>query len=177
MSHPGVEDKTTVLMTTTRRLQKLIVSVLLLLCSIVTTSPLLSQSKTCPAGETGVTDTKFKPGQVWTYTTRPNETSSTLTILQIDRLEIIGVVIHIRLDGLDVYNPRGEVIHSIGHMPFTRDAILTSTSHLARTNAHIPSMGGYQRWRQDCGGVYSIPVRAAVDVMEITLNQGRPIKK
>ena len=129
-----------------------------------------AQKKPCPIVEAKVADARFKPGQVWTYTTRPNEPSSTLTILQVDHLEKIGIVVHVRLDGLQMHNPRGEVVNSAGHLPFTRDAMLTSAEHLVRTDKQIPTLEGYDRWRHDCGGVYTISVRDAVDVMEKTLN-------
>jgi len=129
-----------------------------------------AQKKPCPTVEAKVADARFKPGQVWTYTTRPNEPSSTLTIIQVDRLEKIGIVVHVRLDGLQMHNPRGDVVNSAGHLPFTRDAMLTSAEHLVRTDKQIPTLEGYDRWRHDCGGVYTISVRDAVDVMEKTLN-------
>ncbi len=143
------------------------------LCAIVGVTAFSSasaQSKPCPALESKVSDTRFKPGQVWTYTTRPTESLSTLTVLQVDRLEKVGIVVHVRLDGLQMHNPRGDVVDSAGHLPFTRDAILTSAEHLIRTEKEVPTLEGYERWRHDCGGVYTISVRDAVDVMEKTLN-------
>jgi hypothetical protein len=133
-------------------------------------SQAISQTKQCPAIESNVSDSRFKSGQVWTYTTRPNESSSTLTILQVDSSEKIGVIIHIRVDGLYAHNPRGERVPSIEHMPFTRNAMLTSADHLIRVEKQLPTLEGYERWQHDCGGVYTISVRDAVDVMEKTLN-------
>jgi len=49
--------------------------------------PTLAQKKPCPALETHISDSQFKPGQVWTYSNRPGESASTFTILQIDRGE------------------------------------------------------------------------------------------
>src|SRR6516162_8458829 len=85
------------------------------------------QKKPCPAIVPNVPDQRFKPGQVWTYATRPNETSSTLTILQVDRSEKVGIIVHIRVDGIQMHAPNGNVLTSIGHTPFTRDALLLST--------------------------------------------------
>lgn len=130
----------------------------------------IAQKKPCPAIETNIVDARFKPGQVWSYQTRPGESSSTLTILQIDRLEKIGVVIHVRVDGLQAHNPRGEVVSSVGHMPFTRDAMLLSIIRLLRTESSIPPLDGYENWRSACGGVYTISVADAIAVMEKTLN-------
>jgi hypothetical protein len=129
-----------------------------------------SQKKPCPALETNVVDQKFHPGQVWTYQSRPGETASTLTILRVDSSEKLGVIVHIRVDGLRVHNPRGELVPYVEHMPFTRDAMLLSVDHLLRSNQPLPNLEGLDRWRSDCGGVYTISVRDAVDAMVKTLN-------
>jgi hypothetical protein len=55
-------------------------------------------------------------------------------------------------------------------MPFTRDAMLLSVDHLLKSNQPLPTLEGLNRWRSDCGGVYTISVRDAVEVMEKTLN-------
>jgi hypothetical protein len=131
--------------------------------------PFLAQEP-CPALETKVSDPTFQPGQVWSYQTRPNETSSTLTILQVDRSAKLGIIVHVRVDGLQAHDPSGDLVPSVEHMPFTRDAMLLSTTHLIRTATTLPTLEGYDRWRADCGGVYSISVAHAVEVMEKTLN-------
>ena len=134
-------------------------------------SEALAQQKACPAIETKVPDARFKPGQVWSYRNRPGESSSTLTILQIDRTEKSGVIIHVRVDGLSAHNPHGDLVPSVEHMPFTRDAMLLSTVRLLRTESSIPMLEGYENWRSACGGVYTISVADAVSVMEKTLNK------
>jgi len=55
-------------------------------------------------------------------------------------------------------------------MPFTRDAVLLSVVRLVRIESSVPNLEGYERWRSDCGGVYTISIADAVDVMEKTLN-------
>jgi hypothetical protein len=132
--------------------------------------PALAQKKPCPAFESKVVDEKFKAGQVWTYENRPGEARSTLTILQVDRLEKLGIVVHIRVDGLQMHNPAGDLVPSIEHMPFTRDAMLISITHLVRTEASVPTLEGYEQWRHACGGVYTISVADAVTVAEKTFN-------
>jgi len=130
----------------------------------------LAQKKPCPALEANISDSKFKPGQVWTYSNRPGESASTFTILQIDRGEKLGVIVHIRVDGLRAHNPSGDLVPSVEHMPFTRDAVLLSVVRLVRIESSVPNLEGYERWRSDCGGVYTISIADAVDVMEKTLN-------
>jgi hypothetical protein len=132
--------------------------------------PALSQKKPCPTLKTSISDQKFQPGQVWTYKSRPDETGSTLTILRVDSNEKIGVIVHVRVDGLRAHNPQGELVPSVEHMPFTRDAILLSVDHLLKSNQPLPTLEGLERWRSDCGGVYTISVRDAVVIMEKTFN-------
>jgi hypothetical protein len=133
-------------------------------------SPAWSQKKPCPALRTSVLDHKFQPGQIWAYESRANETTSTLTVLRIDSSAKIGTIVQVRIDGLKARNPRGEIVPSVEHMPFTRDAILRSVTRLLKSNQPIPTLEGLDRWQSDCGGVYSISVRDAIDVMEKTLN-------
>jgi hypothetical protein len=137
---------------------------------VVGCSSVVAQTKTCPKLDSKIVDSKFKPGQVWTYHSRPGESASTVTILQVDRMEKIGVVIHVRVDGLRMQNPRHELVPSIEHMPFTRDAILLSVIDVQRTVAALPTLEGYDQWRADCGGAYTISVADAVSVAEKTFN-------
>jgi hypothetical protein len=139
---------------------------------IASCAPAVAQKNHCLAVEANVADIKFKPGQVWSYQTRPGEPESTITILQIDRMEKIGIVISVRVDGLEAHNPRGERVPAVEHMPFTRDAMLLSVDHLLRTEGQLPVSEGYDNWHSACGGVYTISVADAVAVMEKTLNQG-----
>ncbi len=139
-------------------------------CLLAGFSSAFGQQRPCPAVETKVPDARFKPGQVWSYQTRPGESASTLTILQVDRTEKLGAIVHVRVDGLNAHNSRGELVPFIEHMPFTRDAMLLSTVQLLRTEDKIPSLEGYETWRSKCGGVYSISVADAVSVTEKTLN-------
>jgi hypothetical protein len=129
-----------------------------------------AQTKPCPALEPNVSDAKFKPGEIWAYETRPGESASTVTILQVDRLGKPGVIIHVRVDGLHMHNPAGDLVPYIEHMPFTRDAMLISVTRLIRTEAPLPTLEGYDAWRAACGGVYTISVADAVTVAEKTLN-------
>ena len=132
--------------------------------------PASSQKKPCPALVTNVQDHKFQPGQVWAYEGRSNEATSTLTILRIDSNEKIGTIVQVRIDGLKAHNPRGEIVPTVEHMPFTRDAMLLSVTRLLKSNQPIPTLEGLDRWQADCGGIYSVSVRDAIDVMEKTLN-------
>jgi len=124
----------------------------------------------CPALTEDVADKKFKPGQIWSYETRPGESNSTLTILRIDSGAKIGIVIHVRVDGLKLRRQQGGTSPSIEHMPFSRDAMLLSVEHLLKSDQPLPTLEGLERWHSDCGGVYTISVRDAVEVAEKTFN-------
>lgn len=132
--------------------------------------PLIAQKLPCPALKEGVADKKFKPGQIWSYESRPGESGSTLTIVRVDSGEKAGIIIQVRVDGLKMHNPRGELVPSIEHMPFSRDAMQLSVDHLLKSDQPLPTLEGLDRWRSDCGGVYTISVRDAVDVAEKTFN-------
>src|SRR6185295_6191348 len=64
---------------------------------------------------------KFKVGQVWRYDNRPGEDSSTLTILKIEKYEKGDTIIHIRIDGVRIYNPQLPSGYSdfIAHLPYS----------------------------------------------------------
>ena len=97
--------------------------------------------------------------------------TSTVTILRVDSGEKLGIIIQVRVDGLKMHNPRGELLPSIeSTCRFRRDAMLLSVDHLLKSNHPLPTFEGLDRWRSDCGGVYTISVRDAVDVAEKTFN-------
>lgn len=129
-------------------------------------------AKECPV-PTATTDKKYEPGQVWNYKTRAGETSSTLTILKVESLPQIGTIIHVRIDNIRLYNcAGGNSPQTIEHAPFTRDAVDSSVTKLVR-KIEVPSFEeGYANWRQDCGGVYTIPVAKMLDDDEHIFQKG-----
>ena len=63
-----------------------------------------ARKEPCPAQTEGVADKKFKPGQVWSYTTRPGEPASTVIILRVDYQVKLGTIVHVRVEGLQSHN-------------------------------------------------------------------------
>ncbi|HEU0051546.1 MAG TPA: hypothetical protein VFQ39_00170 [Longimicrobium sp.] len=121
----------------------------------------------------------YRAGQVWRYHTRPGEPDSTLTITRVETFEAVGTVVHVSVTGLTLRNPHvtgGGVIGDIAHVPFAETAIDASVVELLRQDVAVaPALGdGYDTWRSayDAGeaGVFSIPVRDAVEYMEQALN-------
>ena len=93
---------------------------------------------------------KFKEGQVWKYNNRPGEDSSTLTILKIEKYEKGDTIIHIRVDGIKLYNPNVESGYSdfIGHLPFSEKTISKSVTKLVGQNTNLPDFSeGYNQWK------------------------------
>jgi hypothetical protein len=121
-----------------------------------------------------VVDSTYAAGQVWTYKTRQGESSSTLTILRVESLPKVGVIIHVRVDGVHFKNcTGGPSPTTIQHSPFTKAAIDKSVTHLLRTTQEVPDFeSGYRDWIAHCGGVYTIGVAEMVDVDDRTFNAG-----
>ena len=120
----------------------------------------------------------FAPGQVWTYQTRVGEEQSTLTIVRVETLPKLGMVVHVSLNGLRVKNPQapGGRSATIGHLPFSAEAVQKSVVRKVRDGAPLPSFEeGYREWRRAVdggrGGVFTTSVAEAVTYVEKTLNQ------
>lgn len=143
----------------------------LILWGVQRPSPAQKQACESPVA---VKDEKYAPGQVWSYKARPGESASTVTILRVETLPKVGVVIHVRVDGIQFKNcTGGPAPNQIGHAPFTKQAIDQSVLRLLRTDSTIPDYEtGYQDWLTHCGGVYTIEVAKMVDVDDATFSAG-----
>ncbi|HMK29070.1 MAG TPA: hypothetical protein VK473_05240 [Terriglobales bacterium] len=96
-----------------------------------------------------------------------------MTILRIETLPTVGTILHVRVDHVRLRNcAGGPEPDTFQHMPFTRDAIEHSVTKLEKKSVTIPDLGGYEQWRADCGGVYTITVAEAIQVAEYTFNKG-----
>jgi hypothetical protein len=119
---------------------------------------------------------KFKVGQVWKYSSRLGEESSTLTILKIEKYEKSDIIIHIRVDGIKLYNPSAASGYSdlIGHMPFSEKAISKSVTELVEQNNNLPDFSeGYNLWKEAWesgkGGYWTIDLKEAIEGMDKTI--------
>jgi len=120
----------------------------------------------CPE-PTESSDSKFRPGQVWQYKTRPHEEGSTLTILKVETLPKQGTIIHIRVEKIRLRNcTGGPEPDKFEHMPFSRDALERSVTKLVKERSVPDFQTGYDAWKDACGGVYTISVADAVQVSE-----------
>lgn len=123
---------------------------------------------------------KYAPGQVWTYRTRPGEESSRITILKVDQHDKLGNIIHIHVSNVAIKSPSAPdgVAKVIHHSPYTEKAIDDSVLELGAENVELPDFQeGYDTWKEAFdkseAGVFSISVSEGVAAMEQVLS-GNP---
>ena len=102
------------------------------------------------------------------------EGGSTVTVLRVENVGKIGVVTHIRIDGIRFGNcTGGPAPTSIAHAPFVKAASAQSVTKLLRTLPTVPDyMNGYKDWAAHCGGVYTTSVAEMVKLDDRTFNAG-----
>ena len=122
---------------------------------------------------------KYKPGQAWRYRARPGEEQSTLTVLRVEVHPTLGTIVHVRLDGLRIRNPKtpGGHTETATHLPFSEKAVDDSVLAVSALAGPVPDyQEGYTLWRKSFdagkGGVFTISVSEAVDGMEKGLATG-----
>ncbi len=99
-----------------------------------------------------VDDEKYKPGQVWTYQSRRGEADSTITILRVESSQKVGIILHIRIDGVRFANCHGGPSpDTIEHAPFKREAIEQSTVRLVQSQPVPDFHRGYDDWISNRG--------------------------
>jgi hypothetical protein len=125
-----------------------------------------------------VADTTYRPGQVWSYKTRPGEGSSTITVLRVESLPTLGVIVHIRIDGFQFKNcSGGPAPTTVQHAPFSKAAIDKSVTRLLRSFSELPAyQAGYEDWLAHCGGVYTISIAEMIDADDATFNTANGCK-
>ena len=117
---------------------------------------------------------EFHEGQVWSYKPRVGEGGSTITVLRVENVGKIGVVIHVRIDGIRFGKCMGgPAPTSIVHAPFAKAALAQSVTKLLRILPTVPDyMDGYRDWAAHCGGAYTISVAEMVKLDDRTFNAG-----
>lgn len=120
----------------------------------------------------------YKPGQVYTYRTRPSEKKSLLTILKVE-LYGAGTVVHVHISGVSIQNseaPDG-VSTFISHMPFAQQAVDQSVTQLVDQKPQLPDYEeAYAKWKEQAerrkAGVFTLPVAQAIDGIEKAFQTG-----
>lgn len=137
---------------------------LAVLFAIVTTARGIAPDAPKCATPTVVDDPTYKPGQVWSYKTRPGDEESTLTILKVETTPKLGTIVHVQIQKWRLQNCKGNTGDStMDHAPFSRAAIDKSVVKLLRTEKDLPDYEeGYKDWLSHCGGIYTMSVADAL---------------
>jgi hypothetical protein len=130
-----------------------------------------------PATLKEVKDDKYKPGQVWSYKTRPGEESSTFTVLRVEEAPQGKRIVHIRIDRIQLKNCTGSPeLDKFEHMPFLKESIDASALRVVRTGEVPDYKEGYEEWRQAWdaakAGFYTITLAQALEATEEALRKG-----
>jgi hypothetical protein len=127
-----------------------------------------------------MTASRFQPGQVWVYQTRPGEEGSRLTVVKVEPNDRLGTIVHIRVDGVAQKNPHAPdgVSRVIHHMPFAEEALARSVLTLEASGLEPDSwQEGYGLWKKAFdsgkGGVFTVTVAESITFCEQALNQPR----
>lgn len=117
-----------------------------------------------------ITSDKFKVGQIWKYSNRVGEDSSTLAVLKIEKYEKGDTIIHIRVNGVKIYSPQSTSGYSdfIGHLPFSEKALSKSVVKIVGQINDLPDFSdGYTRWKEAWdsgkGGYWTVDVKEAIE--------------
>lgn len=116
---------------------------------------------------------RFEDRQVWRYRTRAGEEGSRVVVGRVERWERLGVVVHVRLTGLRLANPRiaGGLSGTIDHLPLSEQALGDSVLELTTEPPDLAGFeDGYASWREafDRGqaGVFSVPLPEVLAFVE-----------
>lgn len=120
--------------------------------------------------------TAFEAGQVWTLKPPMHADAR----IRVGRIENGGATVHISLWGVPISDPSiSDVLNSplvAGHLPITAEALSASVDRLVdeAPPENLDFENGYEVWRQDKGGVFTLTVPEIVEVMLQTIRTGQP---
>ncbi|QIG81477.1 hypothetical protein [Stakelama tenebrarum] len=115
---------------------------------------------------------RYAAGQVWEYHNRPQDAGSLLRIQRIERQQDQWVF-HISLSRLCVAGQPGGM--TLPHAPISREALDASVTRLAADQAAMADVDfatGIAVWREDQGGVFTIPADQIADLVEQSAGPG-----
>jgi hypothetical protein len=114
----------------------------------------------------------FAPGQEWSIKSA-SPTTAKVVIGRLETWDHSKIIVHVSIN--DVPVPRdvaGAVATtSIGHMPFDKAALAASADRLLSSNVPpAPAFeSGYEQWKSAKGGVFTISVEKAIEIVVQTL--------
>ena len=108
---------------------------------------------------------RYAAGQIWEYRHRPQDVASLLKIRRVEDGGKLGVIYHITIVGLVLRNPAaGSALH---HAPVSQQTLDASVTRLGQSAIAWPDVEpGIAQWRQDNGGVFTIPVAQIVQIID-----------
>src|SRR5579859_7428579 len=122
------------------------------------------------------TSSRFAPGQVWRYKTRPGEKGSRVVIGKVEAWNG-GNVVHVKIIGLKLKNRHrlGGISEEIGHVPITEKALAASVTAKVDEKADLDGLeAGYAEWKSHRGGAFDKPVKDVVQYVEDLVSKGEP---
>lgn len=129
----------------------------LLLGALALVSSMLSPVQERPA---------YAEGQVWEYTTRPEDAGSLIKIQQVESSPT-GPIYHISMTGLRIAKSGAQM--DAAHLPVSRETLDASVTRLATPQAAARNFPdpreGIAIWRQDNGGVFTISLSDIANVI------------
>jgi hypothetical protein len=116
-----------------------------------------------------IQDSRFAPGQRWSYKTRPEDGGSTLTIMEIDQVPELGVVIWVSVDHFYIPAfPMGPSERfASGGFTVTREALEASVIQLI-DQPRLTFLPNYGYWIRDCVALtYRTPIADMLNTHEL----------
>jgi hypothetical protein len=125
---------------------------------------------TAPVGRAAEPAAAFSPGQTWTVKNSPAK----IIVVRVEPWHD-RTVVHVSIIDMPAPDDLKWLDH-IGHMPFDRDALAASVDKLVASDAK-PENGfeqGYANWQANQGGIFTISVPAAIDILFATVHRANP---
>lgn len=126
----------------------------------------------------------YAAGQLWSYKARPGEEASTLLINKVETDPKFGQIFHISVSGVTIRDPKAPTgaTSELPHLPVSKATLDASVTKLLSTaHANTAYLDGYNIWRpafdQGQAGVFTIPVREVVNVVEQTISVGKETRR
>lgn len=109
---------------------------------------------------------QFAPGQVWEYNTRPEDSGSTLVVCHVETLNG-ETLVHVYVRGVTLSLGDEARETDIAHLPMSEAALAASVTQQSGTVDQLPPFqAGYNIWRTENGGYFTIPVASVIANMD-----------
>ncbi|HKY62842.1 MAG TPA: hypothetical protein VJR29_05420 [bacterium] len=107
----------------------------------------------------------YRSGERWKYKAPPGQEDSRLVVLGAEKDGACGWIIHISVEGLRLPAPRHPdgVVTEIMHFPVS--LVSFEQALIAEDKAAFAPVAynkGYEAWRENQGGVWSVPIASLV---------------